>query len=343
LDGELHPEDGRVEWAESDNAEEWDDFVARNGGSLFQMWPWRRVLENADSRPLYLACRNSEGNVIAVCPFIYRSGRRLLYLDSLPDTPTAGPLVGHLAGDPSQVIASLPKSVKFSLFNPVVAMYIKAHQPQVIEPMIALGYRYATTHGLFILDLRSASPDHIWNNGFNKHDRQAVKYYDARAKFEFAKSENDYLALEKPNWRHFKGRLFHADFISKMRTVLGDRIQVGLVTDSDDKALSGLLMLFDPPESPGPGLHLLAVRHSARRNIHSPVTFINWKVVNWANEHGYRYIDFGSFSKAPSIEPAHPFYKLKKRFEITYVPRYLFTLPTSSVSYSIARRIRRML
>jgi hypothetical protein len=191
-----------------------------------------------------------------------------------------------------------------------------------------------------------SSPEHIWNNGFVKHDRQAVKYYDERTTFGFAGSEQDYLGLSRPDWKDYrfaKLRLSSEEFLSRMRTSLGDRLEIALVTDSSGVAVAGSLMLFDSPKSPHPGIHLLGIKFSPSRNIHSVVTFINWKAIVWAHENGFKYVNFGSFPVAHASEPDHNFYRLRERFEITITPRNEFTVPISNISYSIAKRINQTL
>lgn len=339
----LSDED-RAEWVEARDSKEWDDFVSRNGGSVFHLWAWRKVLESDGSKTFCLAYRDPEGEILAVCPFVHEEGKRLRYLESFPDSVPGGPVIGAAVMNPSQAIAKLPRSVRFSLSNPIIAMLINTHRQPVIDSMVSLGFpQRLMRSGFFLLDLQGKTPEHIWTNGFEKHDRQAVKYYEQRAKFEFTSSEDDYLGLERPNWNHFKGRIFRSGFISKMRAWLGDRLKVALVTDASGTAVAGFLMLLDPPGSLNSSVHLLAIRHNAMRNIHSPVTFINWKAINWAHEHGFRYVDFGPYPIKNSMDPTHMFYKLREKYQITLAPTYQFTLPISNAYYSMAKGVGRIL
>jgi hypothetical protein len=335
----------RFEWSETYNGSEWDDFIIQNSGSVFHLWCWRKVLESSGSRVLYLACRDSEGEILAVCPFLYSKGKHFSYLDSLPDSPVAGPVIGRRVIDMSPIIASLPKSVRSSLFNPVLTMRIRTHHESIVQCMDALKFRRFSTRGLYILDLHKKEPSYIWNNDFKKHDRQAVKYYDQLgSKFELFREESDlagYLALERPNWQHFRGRMFQAHFLSNMRSGMGDRFGIALAT-LGNKAIAGFIMLLDPANS-NSTMHLLAIRYTSVANTHSPVTYLNWKTINWACEHGFRYVDFGTYTTAESSNSRLPNFKLKERFGLTFVPRYQFTLPVSNLSYSIARRIDRVL
>jgi len=335
-------ERGRIEWSETNDETEWDDFVARNGGSFFHLWGWRKVLEESGNKATYFVCRDAGGNPVAICPFFNLPGKSFHHLDSLPDSRTAGPLLSGQA-DASAIIGALPKSVKFSLLNPVVVMKIKTHLEQAIKPMQALGYPYDASRGLYILDLNEGTLNDVWNDGFKKHDRQAVKYYEQRSTFGFTRKYDDFLGLSKPTQKYQFEFIdpMRVSFIEKMKAVLGDFLEVALVTGPDGDALAGFFMLLDPPGSPTRGVHLLTIRHAAPRNMHSVVTFVNWKATSWAHQNGYSYVDFGSYPIDKSSDPMHPWGALKMKFKIRVVPRFKFTIPTSSVPYSIARRINK--
>jgi len=335
-----------VEWSETSDSKQWDDFVVQNGGTVFHTWSWRKVMESADSRPLYLVCRDPEGRILAVCPFFYRTSRRGRHvtevcLESLPDCRIAGPIISSLATNTSQIIASLARSVKFSLFNPVVAMEIRTHQQPIVQSMIALGFKCkAIARGILILDLHDKTPEFIWNKGFQKHDRQAIKYYEQRgAEFGYAGREDDYsayLALERPSGIHYTINFQEEGYLNRIRSNMGDNLKLALIF-LGGKAAGGFLVMCD--NGTNSTVHVMAIRYSTLKNIHSLVTYLNWKTINWANENGFRYVNFGSYPVDKCSDPAHPFYKLKERFALTLVPEYDFILPTVSTPYSIAREI----
>lgn len=308
--------------------------MARNRGSIFHEWSWRKVLESTNSKPLYLACHDAEGKLLAVCPFFYRKGRRhLTYLLSLPLSPMAGPIISDQVTNISQIMESLRKSVRFSPFNPVVSMQIVVHQQPMIQSLIACGYHYDMADGLFILDLQEKPPDHIWSNEFQKHDRQAVKYYERQDSwFGFARHEHDYtdyLALHEESIMRGKERpLIPPEFLSRMRSNVGERLKVALVT-LEDKLAAGLSMICDPANAT---VHLRSIGYARTKNIHSPVIYIDWKTINWAFENGFRYVSFGP----TSTKPTDAVRRLKERFGGSYVPRYRFTLSTSGIAYSFA-------
>lgn len=331
-----------VKWSEGLDPKEWDDFVAKNGGSVFHLWSWRKVLEDDETKALYLVCRDSAGEMLAVCPFFFRSGRRLLYVDSLPDSYTAGPIISPRVKSPSQIVKSLRGSVSFSRIRPTGAMVVKTHQERVIESIRELGSKQEAAHVLFLLDLEKTTPEHVWSHGFQKHDRQAVKYYEASASFAFASDAGRYVTLERPGWDMYKFqklKLFRPEFIARMQALLQDRLKIAEVVDPGGKPLAGLLMLLDPEDSPKPTVHLLAIRHNPSNNIHSVVTYIDWKALCWARDHGFKEVDFGPYPISLTSDPSHPYHKFVKRFEVTPSPRYVFYIPVSGVSYSLARVI----
>jgi CelD/BcsL family acetyltransferase involved in cellulose biosynthesis len=328
-----------VRWSETQDGTEWDTFVARNNGSIFHTWSWRKVLESTNSKPLYLACRDAKGELLAVCPFFYqKAGRGLMYLLSLPLTAMAGPIIDDRVIEVPQILKSLPKAIRFSPFNPVVSMQVIAYQQPVINSLNVCGYPHHMEDGLFILDLHEKTPDYIWKNGFEKHDRQAIKYYEQNdSLFGFASNEHDYadyFALHEASVERGKEQpLISTEFLAKMRLNMGDRLKVTLVR-VQDKVVAGFSMICDPANST---VHLRIIGYSRTKNIHSPIIYIDWKIINWALENGFRYVDFGSTSP----KPTNPVHKLKARFGGTFVPRYRFTLPISGIPYSFVTRVNR--
>jgi len=327
-------------WGETQDIAEWDDFVTRTHGSIFHQWAWRKVLEGGSSRPLYLACHDGNGRILAVCPFVYCSGRRLLYLDSLPDSNAAGPVISDQASDFKEVVTSLRKSVKFTPFHPVVAMRIRTVRKDAIAPMLELGFMYEATHGLLTIDLEGEPTEEIWCHGFQKHDRQAIKYYEQNGSgFVISSGDVDYrnyLALRRGSTIHDEDL---GAFVSRLRHNLGDDLKVASVALGNE-VVAGVLILCDRPSST---MHLSIMRFSPTRNIHSAVTYLNWEVANWACKNGFRYVDLGSYSVRETHDSGHYFYKLRMRFKAEFVLRYQFVLPTSRISYPIAKSVSRLL
>jgi len=331
-------------WSKADDAREWDEFVTRNHGSVFHQWAWRQVLESEHPRPLYLACRDQGGSMVAACPFFYKEGKHFMYLDSLPDSLMAGPVVGESEGDRPRIIDSMRKSVK-SLT--LMAMRVRIHQKETIQMLESMKFRHdAVANGLLMLDLESSTPEFIWNSCFQRHDRRAVKTYEKEgAEFRFAEGESDYsdyLSLDSGTTWEGEGDMgLLASRLSRMRQFLGERFRLALVTLGGEVAV-GLPLLLDDAIST---IHTVkGIRYSSARNIHEPMansTFIDWKVANWAAEHGFRYVDFGSYPIGAATRPKHVFSDLRSRFGLSLVPWYRFTLPTSGI-FPVARQVSRL-
>jgi len=339
--------DSRVSWSETTEARSWDEFVVRNRGSIFHQWSWRKVLEGERSKPLYLVCRDTSERILAIFPFICTSGRRLRYLDSLPESQMAGPVVGLRHSNLLPIMASLPKSIKFSPRNPIIAMRIRIHQPQIVESLRSLEFEYSQRYGIFLLDLQARTPEHIWSNGFQKHDRQAIKYFDQHgAEFGFAERRSDYLEYLDLEGDSSEKKARHLDVLSRMWLNLGDRFKVARVT-LEGRTIMGSTLLLDTVTSTLHVMKHLSFRYREEnapvKTMHSLSTFAFWNVVNWAKENGFRYVDFGSYPKEVGSDPRHISSRLRERFEIEFVPSYDFVIPTHGTAFSIARKIKRVI
>ena len=331
-------------WSRTEDAREWDEFVTRNHGSVFHQWAWRQVIEPEHPRSLYLACRNQSGRMVAACPFFYKEGRHFMYLDSLPDSLMAGPVIDESEEDMSRIVDSMRKSVK-SL--KLMAMRVRVHQKETIRILESMKFRHdPVTNGLLMLDLSSTTPEFIWNNCFQKHDRRAVKSYEKEnAGFGFAERDSDYsdyLALDSgTTWEGDEDMGLLASRLSRMRKYFAERFRLAIVTLGGEVAV-GLPLLLDDTIST---IHAVkGIRYSSAKNIHEPMansTFIDWKIANWGSEHGFRYVDFGSYPIGAVSNPKHVFCDLKGRFGLTLVPWYRFTLPTSDI-FPIARQVSRL-
>jgi hypothetical protein len=328
-----------LRWSRTEDSREWDDFVSRNGGSIFHTWAWRRARESAGDRALYLACRDGKGVLAAVCPFFYRkSARRLQYLESLPNTPIGGPVIDAHQGNIPEIIGLLRKSVNFSIRNPVVSLQFRIHRPSVAHSLLGSGLRYEASQGLFILNLSSKARDHIWKMEFSKHDRQAVKYYEDRGSvFSFADSESDFIeyqVLHQETMSRAGETSRPLEYVSGLRSNFGEQFKIALVT-LEEKLIAGFMMLCDLRVST---VYLgLNVGYSKIKNMHSPVVYTNWKIVNWASDEGFRVVNFGR-TDADSKDPVN---KLKRKFASEFIPVYRFTVPTSHIPYSAVRSIDR--
>ena len=325
-------------WSTTAEGKEWDGFVESHGGSIFQSWAWRKILQQNGLKPRYSVCHDPTGGLVGVCPLVAAEGRRYTHLQTPPDSFTAGPLIEADQADVAGVLGALPKLPKFSPLKPVLAIHIRTHLESVAKPMIRLGFQNKIDeYGLLITDLGTHPLDLIWKNGFNKHDRQTVKYHeDIGCEFRLENRAEDfqgYIELkEGPTWN----RSDRPEFFASMKENLGDRVRLGVVVQ-EDKVIAGSIFLCDAATST---VHLLSMKYTLVRNIHSPVTYLNLMTARWADGHGFRHVDFGPWSTEHAADAAWPAYKLKRRFEADLLPVYAFSIRPSGLAYSITRRMR---
>jgi hypothetical protein len=335
-------------WSETQDRKEWDDFVSRNGGSFFHFWSWRTVLESAGGRPLYLACRDSKGNLAAVCPFFYDKLRvkivpmTLLVLDSLPCIESgphiAGPIINNQITNISQILESLPKSVKFSILNPVVSMILRVHRQTVVSCLVHSGFDYQVEAGDFILDLAEKPPEYIWNKVLPKDERKEIRYFE-RSSFslDFARRESDYVDF----FKLYKESMYRQgytsnsyEFFKDLRSNLGEQFRVRLLT-SENNLIAGFGMLCDTKNSEARHGYVGYLSNKSGRSF---MPYIYWKIVNWASENGFRYVNFGRTSP----DPTDRIHRVKQKFGGEFVPEYKFVLPVNGKALSFARSVFRV-
>jgi lipid II:glycine glycyltransferase (peptidoglycan interpeptide bridge formation enzyme) len=243
-------------------------------------------------------------------------------------------------GSVSEIMGPLRKSVTFSILRPVVSLQFRVHEPSIIQPLLDDGVRHDASQGLFILHLGSKSREEIWNNEFGKHDRQAIKYYEDRAaQFFFAKDESDfgeYQNLHQETMSRAGEPSRSMEYLSSMRSNLGEQFKIALVK-LENSVVVGFSMVCDQKSST---VYLgLNIGYSKAKNIHSPMVYMNWKILNWASEQGFRTINFGR-TDSNSKDPIH---KLKQKFGSEFVPIYRFTISASNSPYSISKSIQRLI
>ena len=221
-----------------------------------------------------------------------------------------------------------------------MAIHILTHQPSVTGPLSRQGFQQKLDeYGLLITDLQANPLEHIWSSGFRKHDRQTVKYHEnTGCVFRFddhADDFNNYLALkEGPVWNRFD----RPEFFASMRRTLGDALKFAIVT-YEEKVIAGSMFLCDRATS---AAHLLSMRYSTVNNMHSPVTYMNWMTAKWAAEQNLRFVDFGPWGTEHINDPSHFAFKLMRRFEADFLPRYVFTIRPTGLAYSFARGIGKL-
>ena len=284
-------------------------------------------MESDGGKPFYMACRDGRGSLVAICPFFYgKAGRHLLELDSLPMGHMTGPLIGAEAGNTAELLESLRRSVKFSALNPLVSMKLRVHQEPVARCLVGLGFECERDSGLFVLDLLKKTPADILGQEFRKHERGDIRYYEeGGSSFELASQESDYnafLSMQQESMRRQGYLPLSPELLSSLRSNFGEGFKVASVVSGNER-IAALGFFCDPTNSM---VNLMFVGYSRARNSKSSYFFAFWKLVNWASETGFRYLDFG----LTSPDPADPRHRVKRKFGGEWVERYAVSMPIQS-------------
>jgi hypothetical protein len=338
----------RLSWSRTDDRDEWDDFVVKNRGSIYHSWAWRMALESRGGRPSYMSCSDSKGDLVAVCPFFYGKVRRGFYfLDSLPEGHMTGPLISTEATNAKEILETLTRSVKFSIFDPIVSMMLRVHQQPIASFLVDQGFPYEVS-GLFILDLQRKTTADIWVEEFQEEERSDVEYFEkGGSSFELGHQESDYdrfLTILHESQRHQGYDPLSEHFLSSLRSNFGEKFKIAMVSSRNDTVAS-LGFLCDTSNSTIHWVYVGYSRVKSKRSYRPPLTYVfaGWMLVNWAAKNGFRYVDFGPTSP----DPANPRHRMKKKFGGEWINRYEirvpirggFTFPIYMKSRSLARSI----
>jgi hypothetical protein len=242
-----------------------------------------------------------------------------------------GPLISTEAANTTEILEPLRKSVKFSIFNPIVSMRLKVHQRPIARCLTELGFAHEPTGGLFILDLLTKTTVDIWVQEFGEEERHNVEYFEkGGSSFELASQESDYerfLTILQESQRHQGYQPVSQQFLSSLRANFGEKFKVALVT-SKNQTVAALGFFCDTSNSM---VHWVYVGYSRVRNSRSfkpplTVVFAGWNLVTWASQNGFRYVDFGPTNP----DPADPRHRIKKKFGGEWIERYAFSVPIQS-------------
>jgi hypothetical protein len=124
------------------------------------------------------------------------------------------------------------------------------------------------------------------------------------------------------------------EYLSLMRRHLGDNLQLLLYVLSGDP-VAGQLLILDRPNQTA---YIDRIAYSRERNIRSSVVSMWFKICEWAQENGIRYINFGGGW-------AESGYRLKRKFGGDLQENRLFIVRSPSRLYSVGagllKRVRK--
>jgi lipid II:glycine glycyltransferase (peptidoglycan interpeptide bridge formation enzyme) len=207
-----------------------------------------------------------------------------------------------------------------------------------VNCLIHSGYNYRVEAGDVILDLAERRPEHIWNRFLPKDERGDIRYYDGcGVSLDFARRESDYADFfnlyQESMQRQGYTSISH-DFFKNLRLNLGDQFRVILFT-SENNVIAGNAILCDTKMSV---VRLSLVGYRPLKSTKSFMPYIFWRIVNWASENGFKYLNFGRSSP----DPTDHIRRGKQHFGGEFVPEYKFVLPVNSKEISFARSVLRV-
>ena len=119
-----------------------------------------------------------------------------------------------------------------------------------------------------------------------------------------------------------------AEYLSLMRRHLGTKLRVALSAGSEGLIASQLLILDNASKT----VYIDKIAYTRPRNIHSSVVHLWFKVCAWAEENGFRYVNFGGARSADAL-------KLKQKFGGEFKEYHMFVVPSASRLYPVAANI----
>jgi lipid II:glycine glycyltransferase (peptidoglycan interpeptide bridge formation enzyme) len=202
-------------------------------------------------------------------------------------------------------------------------------QAMVFDSLKELGFHYEKVHGDFLTNLERTPPGKIWSDVFGKHDRQAVKYFEGLgAVCHLSNGDEEFrqfLRLHENTMLREGYRPMAEEFLSLMKQHLGDSLQLAFLAKPDEVFASQLLILDRANKT----AYIDKIGYSRFRNIHSSVVALWFRICDWADRNGFRYVNFGGVRSDVA-------FRLKSKFGGEFVQYYLFVIPSASVLYPAA-------
>jgi serine/alanine adding enzyme len=281
-------------------SKEWDTFVNQAESSTFyHTLEWRRVIENSFShRSLYLTIRDSDGEVVGLCPgFIVRSRRAAVY-DSMPYSDYGGPVIASQCFDEaSTALANSLRIIcrdkrlwyaKISFMNDRAARVFESPQ----------GYVEAG-RGVVEIDLKRTTPENLWiTSSFYRLRKRirAIERDGLQAQEAVCMADlEDFYRLYNKNMRYIGASPYPRVFIENMWRMLYPRnFRIWLV--GKNKRIGGIAV-FKHKRTTYWAYAGIDRRFSGKYSL---VPYLVWKEINKAKEEGCRYVSLGSTSTKAS-------------------------------------------
>lgn len=304
---------------------EWDRFVASNpGGTLFHTFAWRGIIQKQGLRPLYLAAKDSQGDIVGLYPlFLTPMFSGLAQgLVSLPFCHVGGPLLDRRAHP--KVLSALMNSLRWEgLVKRVLVISTTVKDPWICDALSNRGASISSNSGIFEVDLHERPLDQIWASVFTDRDGQRKKIRKLE-KLGFistlARDTTDlpkFYELYARTVRRAGGLPRPYSLISDIWSAFHPKYFKILLVRWRESVMAGA-GFFCYPEKATLYLYYAAYSERLQGFPGALLLFATWKVLEWARDNGYRRVDFGT----TPADPADGKFRFKSQFGGKFVRRY---------------------
>jgi hypothetical protein len=322
-----------IEAASESNVHLWESFCRQSPeGSLYHGMQWKRILENALNLKLKYYLILDGRQVVGACPFTEQTSGFLRGLGEVPYSE-----FNHLILDDSFDVGRINDI--FSLLSRNFSfLHFTTGDPAFFSTIGYENYPDDENNGIMVLDLERNDPEDIWKNFLSAKDRKKIRGFE-RDGFELREvrqhEEIDlFYRYYLLHMQHINGTILPLSYFhALLDSFSSDNLRIMMASRGDEIA-GWWLTLSDPTRSMAFFKYLVINR--AFPNRYTPTLNIQWEIVKWAWEKGYKKLSFGR----QKLDPANPRFRNKSRFGAEHVPIYtrlVLLSRTASMLYRLKR------
>jgi len=315
------------------STEEWEDFLrVATGRTFYHSIKWKEVIQRTFSyRPLYLAIKDNAGKIFGICPGFITSSMRIKIYDSIPYSNYGGPIIEkHYAKRGSFLLRNFLQEFCLSegIYYAKICFLEESGLSKFFKSPLGCTER---AKGVMEVDLKTASPDFLWNKMFSKNLKKSIKRIEKNGfQAQEARTKSDLLEfynLYVQTMKHIGAYPDPYRFTENMWNVLHpDNLRVWLLRKNG--LVAGELFF---KYGQGEYSHYAVV--DRKQPVHEAINYLRWVEIKKAEQEGKRYVSFGS---TPS-DPNHKYHLQKKRIGNSFHPQEMVWYPLTSTSYILLR------
>jgi len=308
------------------NNDEWENFVLSSSkGTFFQTLRWKRILEKSFSlEPVYLVVRDSNENIVGICPFFVHKFWPFKILDSLPFSDFGGPLIKE---ELNREVSDLIKDCLGQLASKRGITYarIRFSNSELCEFFKSGSSEVATTTGVMSLDLKEKPANYIWNKVFTARggQRKYIKRFE-RDGFQSREAQNvrdldQFYVLYFDNMNYIGASPYRPDFFKNIWISLyPENFNVLLIEKKEECVGAVASFIYNG------ALYntYLGLDRKAHKKYHISY-YLFWETIKFAQKKGLECVHFGSTSSDPNA--VH--YSQKKNMGATFNQHYFLYIP----------------